>query len=117
MAIQFCDDCGNTLPISVRKEVICDCCGKSNENRVLNTETVSSSSNFPSLLRTKLRSKVAAPNLAERPEMRWPIIDDPCEKCGAKQTRYTTFQARGADEGTTVMRFCTECGHRTTQNN
>ncbi|KAI1108633.1 hypothetical protein F5Y14DRAFT_435659 [Nemania sp. NC0429] len=109
MAIQFCQDCGDTLPISVKREVPCDCCGKLNPNLILNKTTVTKSSAFPSKLRSQLSltgSKQANSTLE------WPVIDQACEKCGAKETSYTTLQLRGADEGTTVIYYCRECGHR-----
>ncbi|KAL8426636.1 hypothetical protein Efla_005893 [Eimeria flavescens] len=40
-----------------------------------------------------------------------------CEKCGHKETFFSTFQARSADEGMTVMYECTKCHHRWVFNN
>lgn len=34
MAIQLCDDCGDTLPVTAHEKVQCDCCGKTNQRKV-----------------------------------------------------------------------------------
>ncbi|CDJ48255.1 RNA polymerase, putative [Eimeria brunetti] len=40
-----------------------------------------------------------------------------CEKCGNTEAFFSTFQARSADEGMTVMYECTKCHHRKVFNN
>lgn len=40
-----------------------------------------------------------------------------CEKCGHNEAFFSTFQARSADEGMTVMYECTSCHHRRVFNN
>ncbi|KAL8270341.1 hypothetical protein Esti_005728 [Eimeria stiedai] len=40
-----------------------------------------------------------------------------CEKCGHGEAYFSTFQARSADEGMTVMYECTKCHHRRVFNN
>ncbi|KAL8431736.1 hypothetical protein ACSSS7_005062 [Eimeria intestinalis] len=40
-----------------------------------------------------------------------------CEKCGHNEAYFSTFQARSADEGMTVMYECTKCHHRRVFNN
>lgn len=40
-----------------------------------------------------------------------------CEKCGHNEAFFSTFQARSADEGMTVMYECTKCHHRRVFNN
>lgn len=40
-----------------------------------------------------------------------------CEKCGHNEAFFSTFQARSADEGMTVMYECTKCRHRRVFNN
>ncbi|KAI0523853.1 hypothetical protein F5B22DRAFT_420664 [Xylaria bambusicola] len=114
MAIQFCEDCGDTLPISVKREVPCDCCGKTNPNLILNKTTVTTSSAFPSKLRSQL-SLIGSKQVTSK--LGWPVINEPCEKCTAKETSYTTLQLRGADEGTTVIYYCHQCGHQRQENN
>lgn len=33
MAIQFCDDCGDTLPATFESTAKCDCCGLINKSQ------------------------------------------------------------------------------------
>lgn len=40
-----------------------------------------------------------------------------CERCGHTEAFFSTFQARSADEGMTVMYECTSCHHRKVFNN
>ncbi|CDJ66204.1 RNA polymerase, putative [Eimeria necatrix] len=40
-----------------------------------------------------------------------------CERCGHDEAFFSTFQARSADEGMTVMYECTKCHHRRVFNN
>ncbi|CDJ60823.1 RNA polymerase, putative [Eimeria maxima] len=40
-----------------------------------------------------------------------------CERCGHTEAFFSTFQARSADEGMTVMYECTKCHHRKVFNN
>lgn len=40
------------------------------------------------------------------------VCKETCEKCGNNEAFYSSFQARSADEGMTVMYECTRCGHR-----
>ncbi|KAK2196786.1 bifunctional Zinc finger [Babesia duncani] len=44
------------------------------------------------------------------------IVNQPCDKCGHEKQLYSTFQARSADEGMTVMYECCKCRHRTVLN-
>ncbi|KAI6354969.1 hypothetical protein MCOR25_008402 [Pyricularia grisea] len=115
MAIQFCNDCGDTLPISGNPEIKCDCCGNMNKNTLINVTTVSSSRDFDSPLRLKEYGDKNA--MASRPEMNWPSIDENCRFCPSKKVRYTTLQTRGADEGSTVFYFCEGCSQKWKENN
>ncbi|PFH38016.1 DNA-directed RNA polymerase I RPA12 [Besnoitia besnoiti] len=45
------------------------------------------------------------------------ICKETCEKCGHGEAFFSTFQARSADEGMTVMYECVKCGHRRVFNN
>lgn len=46
-----------------------------------------------------------------------PTIKEVCDVCGNDEAFYTTYQARSADEGMTIMYECTRCHHRKTFNN
>ncbi|KAJ8126052.1 hypothetical protein O1611_g7587 [Lasiodiplodia mahajangana] len=72
--------------------------------------SITTSSAFPSKLRSQL-SLIGSKQMNSK--LAWPVINEPCEKCTAKETSYTTLQLRGADEGTTVFYYCRQCGHRT----
>ncbi|ORM39328.1 uncharacterized protein BXIN_3078 [Babesia sp. Xinjiang] len=44
------------------------------------------------------------------------VVRQLCEKCGCEEAYYSTFQARSADEGMTVMYDCKRCKKRTVVN-
>ncbi|CDR94357.1 hypothetical protein, conserved [Babesia bigemina] len=44
------------------------------------------------------------------------VVKQLCEKCGCEEAYYSTFQARSADEGMTVMYECKHCKNRTVVN-
>ncbi|EPT25162.1 DNA-directed RNA polymerase I RPA12 [Toxoplasma gondii ME49] len=45
------------------------------------------------------------------------VCKETCEACGHGEAFFSTFQARSADEGMTVMYECVKCGHRRVFNN
>lgn len=121
MAIQFCDECGDTLSISVHKLVPCDCCGKENNSediypettvqrlahfthpdKILNVTVNQKSSNFPSYLRSKVKQNIQQLTLEDR-QNRGAIIQRECPKCHASEATYVELQLRSADEGSTIM--------------
>lgn len=46
-----------------------------------------------------------------------PVIQEICPECSHNEAFFTQFQARSADEGTTVMYECCKCQHRRVVNN
>lgn len=46
-----------------------------------------------------------------------PKIQEICPECSHNEAFFTQFQARSADEGTTVMYECCKCQHRRVVNN
>ncbi|GFE54095.1 DNA-directed RNA polymerase I RPA12 [Babesia ovis] len=44
------------------------------------------------------------------------VVKQLCDKCGCEEAYYSTFQARSADEGMTVMYECKQCKNRTVVN-
>ncbi|KAL8339840.1 hypothetical protein RB601_006117 [Gaeumannomyces tritici] len=114
MAIQFCEDCGDTLPITADRNVKCDCCGKMNKNTLIGTVTVSRYTNTAAPMRTQ---GTGQEKTHSREENNWPSIEQDCQFCDAKEIRYTTLQTRGADEGSTVFYFCPKCKQRYKENN
>lgn len=125
MAIQFCDDCGDTLPTSVQKLVTCDCCGKENKSMyicrdglkyqltqspdgILKDVINQSSSDFPSPLRSKLKDNIQQLTSQDHLNTRATIKRE-CPKCHAPEVTYVELQLRSADEGSTIMYTCLKC--------
>lgn len=125
MAIQFCEDCGDTLPISAEKLVTCDCCGKKNKSislrrdgpkcqltrlsdSILQTVTNQKSVDFPSPLRLKLRQNIQQITPQDRQNV-GATIQKECPKCNAPEVTYVELQLRSADEGSTIMYTCLRC--------
>ncbi|KIN06567.1 hypothetical protein OIDMADRAFT_17376 [Oidiodendron maius Zn] len=116
MAIQFCDDCGDTLPVSVESSVKCDCCGSVNQNVLLSQVQVSTTTKARSKLRDKLNSNVQVVT-AEDAKGSQQRTDKNCPKCDKQDLIFTQAQLRSADEGTTLFYYCLSCSHRFVENN
>ncbi|KAJ6015308.1 hypothetical protein N7540_009899 [Penicillium herquei] len=115
MAVQFCEDCGHLLPITAADKIPCTLCGTMAKNELLTSVHVSSSANFPSRLRTKLRSQTQEVNRKDLGD--GPITEIECPKCSHPKATWTEAQLRSADEGSTIFYCCMECRHRWTENN
>ncbi|KAJ5708517.1 hypothetical protein N7488_008318 [Penicillium malachiteum] len=109
MAVQFCEDCGHLLPITAADKIPCTLCG------TMARMHVSSSANFPSRLRTKLRSQTQAVSKKDLGD--GPITEIECPKCSHPKATWTEAQLRSADEGSTIFYCCMECRHRWSENN
>ncbi|VDK18683.1 unnamed protein product, partial [Anisakis simplex] len=48
---------------------------------------------------------------SELKNLKEPVVDKICEKCGHDQMSYTCRQTRSADEGQTVFYTCLKCKH------
>ncbi|KAH7246966.1 hypothetical protein B0J15DRAFT_401913 [Fusarium solani] len=107
--MQFCNDCGNLLPLSQNPEVTCDCCDKICKNILLRYTTISTTNDFPSELRNK-RTINMPKNLSSQDT--WSKTDTKCRECDAQEVQYTALQLRSADEGTTMFYSCPKCGAR-----
>ncbi|KAG5293336.1 hypothetical protein I7I53_02132 [Histoplasma capsulatum var. duboisii H88] len=115
MAPQFCHDCGSILDISAAPNIPCDVCGKTNPNKLMDRPITSTSNNFPSKLRTKLRSHTRELAVKDRESNRRIQVD--CQKCDSKEVTWSEMQLRSADEGSTIFYRCPKCGHRWQDNN
>lgn len=74
------------------------------------TTSTSRSNNFPSALRTRLRSttqKVTAQDIANTRR-----IAKECPGCHVEEMAWSEAQLRGADEGSTIFYHCLDCGYR-----
>lgn len=69
---------------------------------------------FPSPLRDK-RSEVQG--VREEDVRQDAITHETCEKCGKDEIRFYQQQTRSADEGSTVVYTCVNCGHGWIVNN
>lgn len=115
----FCLSCGNLLETNAdRKDLItCEVCGQQNKdisNKVIITRSKPTA--FPSSLRTRLRSVVAAPTEADTAPQD-ATVKKACEKCNNDLCTWTAVQLRSADEGSTVFYTCTECRHKWSEQN
>lgn len=71
---------------------------------------ISTSENFPSQLRNKLKS--ITQHVPQETVAMGPRIEMECVKCPSKEVTYTEAQTRSADEGSTIFYTCVKCGHR-----
>jgi DNA-directed RNA polymerase I subunit RPA12 len=117
-SLLFCVDCGDLLPPSKGSKkniLICECCGRENQDRPAPTiESRTQPRDFPSALRQKLQSSVKA--LDRNMVHDEATTEARCEKCGRTEVKYTELQLRGADEGSTIVYRC-PCGHSWQENN
>ncbi|KAJ5868591.1 hypothetical protein N7534_003144 [Penicillium rubens] len=113
--VQFCEDCGHLLSVSSAEQIPCELCGKSTKNTILTDVQISSSTNFPSRLRTKLLSKTQV--VSQKDLGDGPITDMECPQCSNSKATWTEAQLRSADEGSTIFYCCTKCRHRWQENN
>ncbi|RSL95558.1 hypothetical protein CDV31_013832 [Fusarium ambrosium] len=111
--MQFCNDCGNLLPISQNPEVKCDCCDKMCKSGS-HIVSVSHTNDFPSELRNKRTINMPT---QRSPQSTWSKIDQQCRECDSQEVRYTALQLRSADEGTTMFYSCPKCSARWNENN
>ncbi|MBN3321745.1 RPA12 polymerase, partial [Atractosteus spatula] len=102
---QFCPECGTVLPVPGVEDVLsCRRCGYDIGVSELADQVVTSSVVFNSL-----ESSSTAVMSEEEGELKGPVIDRRCSRCGREGMVYHTRQMRSADEGQTVFYTCTHC--------
>ncbi|OII74221.1 uncharacterized protein cubi_01065 [Cryptosporidium ubiquitum] len=80
------------------------------------------SNNFGKRIEKELDDKLSKSNSVMRVldamhKKKAPKIQEICPECSHNEAFFTQFQARSADEGTTVMYECCKCQHRRVVNN
>ncbi|EEP77565.1 predicted protein [Uncinocarpus reesii 1704] len=103
MVVQFCEDCGNLLD-DIPDELL--------RYTALNYTQTSTSENFPSRLRNKLKSYTQ--EVTREAVGSGPQIEMDCVKCPSREVTYAQVQLRSADEGSTIFYTCMKCKHRKT---
>ncbi|XP_069054851.1 DNA-directed RNA polymerase I subunit RPA12 isoform X2 [Lepisosteus oculatus] len=104
----FCPECGTVLPVPGVEDVVsCRRCGYDIGVSELADQVVTSSVVFNSL-----ESSSTAMMSEEEGELKGPVIDRRCSRCGREGMVYHTRQMRSADEGQTVFYTCTHCRYQ-----
>ncbi|KAE8351704.1 transcription factor S-II-domain-containing protein [Aspergillus coremiiformis] len=115
MTVQFCPTCGTLFDSSAEETLRCERCGQTTKNEAFWQVQISTSENFPSALRTRLKShtqKVTKETVGPGPK-----IEVECAKCLGRDVVYSQVQLRSADEGSTIFYTCLKCGERWRENN
>ncbi|KAM4749623.1 DNA-directed RNA polymerase I subunit RPA12 [Rhinophrynus dorsalis] len=101
----FCSDCGSVLPPpGAQDTVICPRCS----HRTPVTEFLGRCVKT-SVVLNKLDTITLSNETDESGELKGPLIDRRCSRCGFEQMVYHTRQMRSADEGQTVFYTCVQC--------
>ncbi|XP_069460803.1 DNA-directed RNA polymerase I subunit RPA12 isoform X2 [Ambystoma mexicanum] len=104
-ASDFCPECGCVLPLpGMHDAVICPQCKFAIDVREFEAKRVQSCIIFNKLDALTLHMEVD-----EGDELKGPLIDRKCSRCGNEGMVYHTRQMRSADEGQTVFYTCTKC--------
>lgn len=77
---------------------------------MLTSVQVSSSTNFPSRLRDKLRSQTQT--VSQKDLGDGPVTEMECPRCSNMKATWSEAQLRSADEGSTIFYCCMQCKHR-----
>ncbi|XP_043533970.1 DNA-directed RNA polymerase I subunit RPA12 [Chiloscyllium plagiosum] len=105
----FCPECGTILVLPGPEDyVVCRKCDfkisvRKFEGMEIHSEMVF---NNPDVM----RSNLAAEN--EDGDLKGPVVDRKCSRCGHEGMVYHTRQTRSADEGQTVFYTCTSCRYQ-----
>ncbi|XP_048347985.1 DNA-directed RNA polymerase I subunit RPA12 [Sphaerodactylus townsendi] len=100
----FCPECGTVLPLpGIQDKVTCLCCSFSIDVHEFEGRMISTSVMFNTIDPTSQRK------VDEGKEMKGPLLDRNCPKCGHEGMVYHTRQMRSADEGQTVFYTCPRC--------
>ncbi|KAE8616857.1 hypothetical protein XENTR_v10008906 [Xenopus tropicalis] len=101
----FCSDCGSVLPPpGIQDTVTCLRCSHRTHVTEFLGKCVQTSVVFNKLDTIKLSNETE-----EAGELKGPLIDRRCSRCGFERMAYHTRQMRSADEGQTVFYTCVNC--------
>lgn len=79
-------------------------------DKLLDSEQVATSENFPSSLRNKLRSQTQTVSRKDIGD--GPVVEVECPECSNDKATWSEAQLRSADEGSTIFYRCQRCGHK-----
>uniref|UniRef100_A0A670Z058 DNA-directed RNA polymerase I subunit RPA12 n=1 Tax=Pseudonaja textilis TaxID=8673 RepID=A0A670Z058_PSETE len=101
--LDFCPECGTVLPLpGIQDKVICPCCSFSIDVQDFEKRVIHTSVTFNKIDSSSLTAE-------EGKEVKGPLIDRKCPRCGHEGMAYHTRQMRSADEGQTVFYTCIQC--------
>ncbi|XP_078525323.1 DNA-directed RNA polymerase I subunit RPA12 isoform X1 [Lissotriton helveticus] len=101
----FCPDCGSVLPLpGMQDAVICPQCKYSINVKDFEAKRVQSCMIFNNCDALSVQLEAD-----EEDEIKGPLIERKCSRCGHEGMVYHTRQMRSADEGQTVFYTCTKC--------
>ncbi|KAL7986301.1 hypothetical protein Chor_011467 [Crotalus horridus] len=101
--LDFCPECGTVLPLpGIQDKVICPCCSFNIDVREFEKRVIHTSVTFNKIDSSSLSAE-------EGKEVKGPLIDRKCPRCGHEGMAYHTRQMRSADEGQTVFYTCIQC--------
>ncbi|MBN3299898.1 DNA-directed RNA polymerase I subunit RPA12 [Amia ocellicauda] len=104
----FCPECGTVLPIpGMEDTVTCRRCSYNISVTEFADVTITSSVVFNSL-----EGSSTTMEAEEGGELKGPVIDRKCSRCGQEGMVYHTRQMRSADEGQTVFYTCMHCRYQ-----
>lgn len=102
--LRFCPECGSVLPLpGLRDTVRCPRCCFCIPVTVFSGQEIHSTITFNPEEQSSLAVK------EEESELKGPVIDRRCSRCGREGMIYHTRQMRSADEGQTVFFTCIHC--------
>ncbi|XP_034017398.1 DNA-directed RNA polymerase I subunit RPA12 isoform X2 [Thalassophryne amazonica] len=102
----FCPECGNVLPLpGIQDTVRCRRCSFCIPVTELLGQAIQSTIIFNP-------AEQSSSSVENEEELKGPVIDRRCGRCGKEGMVYHTRQMRSADEGQTVFFTCTHCRYQ-----
>ncbi|RWS06467.1 DNA-directed RNA polymerase I subunit RPA12-like protein [Dinothrombium tinctorium] len=112
---EFCASCGSIMPLPVGRNpsslIKCVACDYSVPISHFNGR-----SSTTTIVLNPLESAIESLTNRENEEIKGPVVERKCWKCGHEKMYYKTLQTRSADEGQTVFYYCVKCGAQENEN-